>query len=122
MFSETKPNILKLEQLVDEALKWKVELDAENIAFVVSARLYDLVEYLSFKVDDMQHLDNLSRILIKLNELKLKFRLWKIQNKYYRIGKDFIGNEQFMKTLGEQEYKTWLLKFKAIGEQLNIRF
>ena len=122
VFSETKPNILKLEQLVDEALKWKVELDAENIAFVVSARLYDLVEYLSFKVDDMQHLDNLSRILIKLNELKLKFRLWKIQNKYYRIGKDFIGNEQFMKTLGEQEYKTWLLKFKAIGEQLNIRF
>ncbi len=122
VFNEPKPNLLKLEQLVDEANKWKVELDAENIAFAVTDRLYDLVNQLAYKVDDLQHLDNLSRILIKLNELKLKFRLWKIQNKYFTIGKDFIGNDKFMKTLGEQDYKKWLLKYKAVGEQLNIRF
>ena len=122
VFSEVKPNTVKLDQLVDEAIKWKVELDAENIGFVVASRLYDMVDQLAYKVDDLQHLDTLSHLLIKLNELKLKFRLWKIQNKYFRIGKDFIGNDKFMKSLGEQEYKKWLLKFKAVGEQLNIRF
>lgn len=122
VFSEVKPNTVKLDQLVDEAIKWKVELDAENIGFAVASRLYDMVDQLAYKVDDLQHLDTLSHLLIKLNELKLKFRLWKIQNKYFRIGKDFIGNDKFMKSLGEQEYKKWLLKFKAVGEQLNIRF
>ena len=122
VFSEVKPNTVKLDQLVDEAIKWKVELDAENIGFAVASRLYDMVDQLAYKVDDLQHLDTLSHLLIKLNELKLKFRLWKIQNKYFRIGKDFIGNDKFMKSLGDQEYKKWLLKFKAVGEQLNIRF
>ena len=122
IFTEAKPNIHKLEQLVDEAIKWKIVLDAENIAFAVSLKLYEMVDQLGYKVDDLSHLDNLSRILIKLNELKLKFRLWKIQNRYYRIGKDFIGNDKFMKSLGEQEYAKWLLKFKAVGEQLKIRF
>lgn len=122
VFNDPKPNLLKLEQLVDEANKWKIVLDAENIAFAVTDRLYDLVNQLSYNVDDLQHLDTLSRILIKLNELNLKFRLWKIQNKYFLIGKDFIGNDKFMKSLGEQDYKKWSLKYKAVGEQLNIRF
>lgn len=122
VFNEQKPNLLKLEQMVDEANKWQIELDAENIAFAVTDRLYALVDQLAYKVDDMQHLDHLSRILIKLHELKLKFRLWKIQNRFFTIGKDFIGNDKFMKSLGEQGYKTWLLKYKAVGEQLNIRF
>ncbi|MBK7569730.1 MAG: DUF3536 domain-containing protein [Bacteroidetes bacterium] len=122
IFKADRPNIFKLEQMVDEAIRWKVDLDTENISFAVSNKLYELVSGLSFKVHDIIYLEMLSKILIEMNELKLKFRLWKIQNKFFRVGKDFIGNEKFIKSLGEPEYKKWLLKFKALGEQLNIRF
>ena len=122
IFKAPKPNIFKLEQMVDEALRWEVELDRETISFTVSNKLYELVNALSFKVHDISYLEMLSKILIEMNELKLKFRLWKIQNKFFKVGKDFIGNDKFIKSLGETEYKKWLLKFKALGEQLHIRF
>ncbi len=122
IFNTPKPNIFKLEQMVEEAVKWNIELDAENISFVVSNKLYELINELSYKVDDLEFIEMLSKVLIELNKLKLKFRLWKIQNKFFTIGFDFIDNEKFITTIGEQEYRKWLLKFKALGEQLHIRF
>lgn len=122
IFAAPRPDINALEQWVDEANAWKIPLEKETIAIAVSGRLAMMTEALSFKVHDLQLLDTISKVVIQMGELGLKFRLWKIQNKYFTIGRDFIGNEKFMQSMPEAEYQRWLLKFKAVGEQLNIRF
>jgi hypothetical protein len=121
-FTHPAGDIHKLDQLTESAIKWEVPLDAEHIGQAAARRLYDMVQHLAHAPHDMSLLDTLSKVIIRLHELKLKYRLWKIQNKYFRIGRDFINNKAYMRSLGDEEYKKWLLKFKAVGEQLKIRF
>lgn len=121
-FTDGSEDVYRLEQLVNTARAWKLELDMPTLGLVSAARLYTMVDALAVTPYDLNHLDIISKVLIRLNELDVKFRLWKIQNRYFRIGKEHIGNKTFMRNLGEEEYKKWLLKFKAVGEQLKIRF
>lgn len=121
-FSDSQLNMYTLEQLVTAAKEWKVELDATTLGLVTARRLYQMVDALSITPYDLQQLDCISQVLIRVNEIDIKFRLWKIQNRYFRIGREHIGNKAFMRNLGDEEYKKWLLKFKAVGEQLKIRF
>lgn len=121
-FTHPSGDLHKLDQLTEAAIKWEVTLDVEHIGHVAARRLYDMVLHLAHAPHDMSLLENMSKIIIRLHELKVKYRLWKIQNKYFRIGRDFINNKAFMRSMGDEEYKRWLLKFKAVGEQLKIRF
>jgi hypothetical protein len=121
-FSDGQDDMHRLEQLVTAAQHHAVTLDMPAIGVIAAARLYDMVATLAVTPYDMVQLETLSRVIIKLNDLNVKFRLWKIQNRYFRIGKEQIGNKAFMRNLGDEEYHKWLLKFKAVGEQLKIRF
>lgn len=121
-FKERNTDVFALDQLTEAAGKWKISLDKERIGLAAAVRLQELVKELAITPYDLNQLDMISRVLIRLNELDIKFRLWKIQNKYFGIGKEHIGSKTFMRNLGEDEYKKWLIRFKAVGEQLKIRF
>ncbi|MFN3940597.1 MAG: hypothetical protein ACK4IY_08405, partial [Chitinophagales bacterium] len=70
---------------------------------------------------DFTTLDELSKILIKLNDTGLKAEIYEVQNKIFRIGENYIDNNKF-KSLLKDKYAKWLHKFKSVAEQLNIRF
>jgi len=120
--SDGNEDIFSLDQLVEAVHQWKVKLDIPSLGEAVSARVLKHVDALSKMPYDMVVLDLLSKILIRMHDLQIKFRLWKIQNKYFSIGKEHLNNKVFMRNLGEEEYHKWQLKFKAVGEQLKIRF
>lgn len=120
--SSPQPNRNTLDQLADISLSWKVPLDKEDIGFAAAMRLIHLTEQLNYHVDDLHIFDIMSRILIRLNDLGIAFPKWKIQNAYFNIGRNYIGNTEFMRSLGEDAYNKWLIKCKAVGEQLQIRF
>jgi hypothetical protein len=121
-FKEGNTDVFALDQLTEAALKWKIVLDKERIGLAAATRLQEMVKLLSVTPYDFTQLDLISRVLIRLNDIDIKFRLWKIQNRFFRIGKDHINNKAFMRNLGDEEYKKWLVRFKAVGEQLKIRF
>lgn len=114
-------DVYALDQLVTAAIDWKVELDQESLGITAAQYVYRLVKDLSLAPYDFNQLDLISQILIRLHELDIKFRLWRIQNAFFKIGKEHIGNKAFIRNIGEEEYKKWLLKCKAVGEQLKIR-
>lgn len=121
-FSSNSKDVFALNQLVSSALDWKVTLDQQGLGIAAAQYIYRLVKELAMAPYDLAQLDVISQVLIRLHELDVKFRLWRIQNAYFKIGKEHIGNKAFMRNIGEEEYKKWLLKCKAVGEQLKIRF
>lgn len=121
-FRQERSNISRLDTLASEAVKWQVPLDRYTIGYVASQKVMGLVQQLSASESDSGLLDSISRIMIRLRELDLGIPMWKIQNFYFKLGKQHIGNKQFMETLGEDAYTKWKQEYTAVGEQLNIRF
>jgi hypothetical protein len=84
--------------------------------------MLEMVTELKSSPSNFQLLETISRVMIRLSDLKIKLKFWKVQNVFYRIGKQNINNNQFIQKTGNESYQKWLLKFKAVGEQMNIRF
>ncbi len=122
IFGNEKLNLQKLDQLTDEVQTWAIELNKDEISFLAANRMLDLVSELKASPSNFQLLDTISRVMIRLSDLKIKLKLWKVQNVFFSTGKENIGNNQFIQKTGSDAYQKWLLKFKAVGEQMNIRF
>lgn len=122
IFGNEKLNLQKLDQLTDEVHTWAIELNKDEISFLAANRMLDLVLELKASPSNFNLLETISRVMIHLSDLKIKLKLWKVQNVFYRIGKQNINNNQFIQKTGSESYQKWLLKFKAVGEQMNLRF
>lgn len=120
-FETGNSNPVRLDKLSEEVSKWKINLDAESLNKKASEWLLQKVRFLERNVDDLSAMDELSRILIRLSEMKLQPDIYEVQNAYFRIGDNYLGNARF-KNLLKTRYAKWALRFKSVGEQLNIRF
>lgn len=122
LFRSEKLNLQKLDQLTDEVQTWTMELNKDEISFLAANRMLDLVLELKESPSNFQLLETISRVMIRLSDLKIKLKLWKVQNVFFSTGQENISNNQFIQKIGTESYQKWLLKFKAVGEQMNIRF
>lgn len=120
-FESANSNPARLEKLSEEVTRWKIKLDAESINKKASSWLLDKVTFLERNVDDFTTLDELSKILIRLNDIGIKAEIYEVQNKFFRIGENYINNSKF-KSLLKDKHAKWMHKFKSVAEQLNIRF
>ena len=120
-FDSNNSNPARLDKLSEEVAKWKIKLDTDILNKKASEWLLNKVNYFERNVDDLNTMEELSKILIRLNDIGLQADIYEVQNAYFRIGENYLNNNKF-KNLLKTRYTKWMHKFKSVGEQLNIRF
>jgi hypothetical protein len=122
LFRSAKPSVARLDRLVNEVNTWQIKLYENDLSYVASEQLSRLITELIGQQAPMTQLEMISKLLIRLNDLKIRLKLWKTQNLYFKSGKRMLGDESLKAAMRADDYLKWSIKFKAVGEQLNIRF
>lgn len=120
-FESSHSNPSRLDKLSEEVSKWKIKLDTALLNKKASEWLLEKIIFLQRNVDDVQTLDELSKVLIRINDIGLQAEIYEVQNRIFRIGENYLDNTKF-KNLLKDKYSKWVHKFKSVAEQLNIRF
>lgn len=110
----------RLDLLTQELLYWKISVENSELIQAASNWLQFHFSALEVSVSNIELMEKISHVLLKLHELQLPVRLFEAQNIYFTMHENYVGKKIFMQTMKEQ-YSAWLHQFKGLGEQLNIR-
>ncbi len=116
-----KPDLDKLESLIDEVTKWVVEIDKPTLGFAASSMVNTLMEDLIWNPEDLLLLRELEHTLRLLNSLQLDLDLSRSQNIYFKLGQDILGAVEEKGENGEEGYEKWLEAFHKLGRQLHVK-
>jgi len=135
VFQEVTVDIDKLSKLIDEAIKWNIKIDTTTLTYVASTWLSSTMDNIRQHTEDLQLFENIDKTLEVLNPLSLSLDLWKVQNNYFAIWKDFYITmkdkeerwKNFYTTMKDKEErgdsfaKSWVENFLKLGHYLNVK-
>ena len=116
IFNKGNINLRRLKELVKEIKEWEVDLDRKIIGFEASNKLYDILCGLKDSDDEVRDLITIKKTLHFLQEIRLELDLWKIQNEYFKLGKQRLKQET-----NNPPSLQWQKAFKEIGEYIKVR-
>lgn len=111
----------KLENLAVEALKWKVVLHKTEMEFAATEKLFDLISKVESNLSDNRRLESMNGIFEQLKQLSITPDLWRIQNRYFKLGKEHLTDKEFAAEVGNQEDVEWMEAFLKLGEYINVK-
>jgi len=121
IFEEEDLEIEKLERLIDETRRWSVRTDTTTIEFVASSWLNLLMQKLYQQPEDLRLFEKIDNTLEVSKPLSLSLDLWKAQNNYFSIGKEFYNTMKRKAENGDGFAKSWVKEFLKLGYYLNVK-
>jgi hypothetical protein len=121
VFQEVTVDIDKLSKLIDEAIKWNIKIDTTTLTYVASTWLSSTMDNIRQHTEDLQLFENIDKTLEVLNPLSLSLDLWKVQNNYFVIWKDFYITMKGKEESGDGFAKSWVESFLKLGYYLNVK-
>ncbi|MHC4454437.1 MAG: hypothetical protein ACYSWS_07040, partial [Planctomycetota bacterium] len=121
VFQEVTVDIDKLSKLIDEAIKWNIKIDTTTLTYVASIWLSSTMDNFRQHTEDLQLFENIDNTLEVLKPLSLSLDLWKVQNNYFAIWKDFYSTMKEKEERGNNFAKSWVDSFLKLGHYLNIK-
>jgi len=121
IFEEEDLNTEKLENLINEVNKWPLEIDKATIGFVASSWINSVMLKLHEQSEDIELFDRIESVLKILRTLPLELDIWKAQNIYFTIGKDYFKNMKEKAEKGDGFSKKWIEGFRKLGYHLQVK-
>ncbi len=121
IISGKKTKIKKLKKLVEEIKRWQIQPDKETINYEASKNINKLMEKLYKAPRDKLLLKTIKSILQTLEPLNLDFDLWKTQNIYFKLSKNFYPEMLESSKQGDQKAKDWVKYFEELDGYLPSR-
>jgi alpha-amylase/alpha-mannosidase (GH57 family) len=112
------PLLDELSSHVDEAQRWRPQLDVEEIRLAAKRRTHALLKELASAPEKLELLDYLNRFLHIVRKLPIAIDLWEAQNIY------FVLHQVLLPQVTQRQdnlSQTWIETFRSIGEALQIR-
>lgn len=110
-----------LETLAADAKKWEIDLNKTEIEFEAGQKLHKLILKVEEDLAENIYLIAMNNIFQQLQLLDLTPDLWQIQNLYFKIGSENIGDKEFAAEVGSAEDVEWLKEFKELGTFVNVQ-
>jgi len=121
IFEAEDLDLEKLEKLIDEAKRWSIKVDMTTIGFVVSSWLESVMEWLNGHPENIDLIEKINNTMELVKPLSLPIDLWKAQNIYFSIGKNFY-NTMKKKASGEDNFaKKREEEFLKLGNYLYVK-
>jgi hypothetical protein len=111
----------KLEKLITEAKNWPITFDKTTLGYVASARINQIMEMLNENPEDIRLFEHVDTIMEALKPLSLSLNLWKAQNLYFSIGKNFLDTMKERASEGNNVAAKWLENYLSLGHYLHIK-
>ena len=87
ILSDRKAKTKKLGQLVDEIMRWPIQLDTKTISYVASQAITEMIRKLYQAPRDKMMLSAIKSLLQILQPLNLDYDLWEAQNLYFYLSR-----------------------------------
>jgi alpha-amylase/alpha-mannosidase (GH57 family) len=113
-------NIEKLQTIVDEMKRWAFKRDQGSFSFVASQKISDLMMRLTAQPKNIGLIETIEAVLNTLTQLSLDLDLWKSQNIYFAIGKQYYAERRHQAKTDELARK-WIKAFDRLGVILQVR-
>ncbi len=115
-FKKETLDISELQSLLDEFQKWKVNIGNEtSFKLAASEKIYKEIELIDDSEISLSRLNNICLLIQSMDRLHLKPDVWKSQNIYFKMMKEFDHLER--------KYKNaeWKKSFQKLGELLEMK-
>lgn len=110
-----------LDKVLEEVQMWGVDLDVENLAYAVNAKVTALMEKFQKRPHEIERLQKVEQILERVKDLNVDFKLWKAKNIYFLILKELLPGMEKKASSGDTDSARWVELFKSLAGHLNIR-
>jgi alpha-amylase/alpha-mannosidase (GH57 family) len=120
VFLEEDIDIQKLELLVREIGKWKIEVDQSILDFSVTEWVNRKMKALHDEPFHRPLLEEIETVMGLLRTIHVGWDLWQAQNLYYKIGKEVCPDLLEKHGTDEAETEQWRSLFQKLGEHLRV--
>ncbi|MDP8262525.1 MAG: DUF3536 domain-containing protein [Candidatus Ancaeobacter aquaticus] len=110
-----------LGRLVEEAKRWGVKINKEELSFIVSQKVNMLIHELVSSPHDLSLLEQLQSTLSFLDFFPLDLNLWKSQNRLFSIARKYYNEMRLQDEEGDLNAKEWLEYFNTIGKYMRVK-
>lgn len=113
-------NIERLQTIVEEMKRWSFKRDQGNFGFAASQKISDLMKRLEMQPKNIALIETIEAVLTTINQMKLDLDLWKSQNIYFSIGKQYYYERKGQAKVDELARK-WVKAFDRLGAILQVK-
>jgi hypothetical protein len=100
--------------LLEQAKSEEVSLDRAGLGYTLQKSLGRMMERLRRDPQDLDLLTKVSNAVEVANALALPVNLWRVQNIYFEIARDYVSGKIHLPP-------EWVQSFLKLGERLRIR-
>jgi alpha-amylase/alpha-mannosidase (GH57 family) len=120
-FSVDEVDLKKSRDILDEARRTGVQLDAVTLEFALRQTIQRLFQ--QFVGDPMTPglIQRLEQTIDLALSLPFQVRLWEAQNAYYKLMQDYSGKVRERAQNGDSGAESWLESFTRLGEKMKIK-
>ena len=111
----------KLRGTFEEVKKWGVEIDRAGLSLLASSRIDAMMEGLRENPLDHALAEEINSLLKILRDFSLELNLWKSQNIYFSIGKQYLPQMKEGLARGDEEARHWMDVFRKLGYYLHVK-
>jgi alpha-amylase/alpha-mannosidase (GH57 family) len=116
-FEQERLSIKELGRLIEELQKWNIKLnEAESFELAASERIYTEVKKLEQSEATLEQLQLVNSILELLDKMGIKLNIWKSQNVFHKIIKDYQRGEWVFVS------HAWQDNFLKLANLLKVKF
>jgi hypothetical protein len=111
----------RLKNMFDEVRKWNIEIDRARLSLLASSKINYFMDKLNTNPEDQALIDELNVFLKLLREFSLELNLWKSQNIYFSIGRQYLNEMKEKAERGDERARLWLESFSKLGHYLRVK-
>lgn len=110
-----------VQKLVEEIKRWSCEPDKSTLGYIASKKITALMEKLPQAPEDISLLKLIKDWLAVSSALQLKLDIWKAQNIYLSIDKQFSGPMRKKAEKEDEVANEWVKHFDDVGHYLGVK-
>ena len=111
----------RLRKLIDETKRWSIQLDTTTIGFIASSWVNSIMERLIEQPEEIRLFEKVDDTLEALTPLFLPLDLWKAQNIYLSIGRNYLEAMQEKASNKDSFAEKWVELFRKLGFYLHVK-
>ncbi len=121
VFEDEDLDTEKLTKLIGEAKKWTIKIDTTTIGFVASSWVSLFMEKLNERSGNIQLFNKIDRVMEILKPLSLPMNLWKAQNIYFSMWRNFFVKMNKQQIHEDSVTEQWVEGFRKLGKHLQVK-
>jgi alpha-amylase/alpha-mannosidase (GH57 family) len=120
VFSDPEANLDEIGVLLDEVKQWDIQLDQEELAYVLSQTIDQIATNFEEEPENEEQLDRLYSFVEVAVQLPFEVNLWRAQNAYYNVLRSDMGEKLLAASDGKASAER-AEKFRELGDLLQVK-